>query len=175
MRNKFLSLVVLASISSTALAASDNVITFQGEVTDETCALTVNGENASPIVLLPTVTASDLDASGKVAGETSFEIGVSGCTGNAAGVTISTVFVGNQVTTEGNLGNTGTAGNVDIQVLAKDSTVINFANGFKGTGDLKLGANETSATATYKAQYYATGKATVGTVQATLQYAVSYQ
>lgn len=52
MRNKFLSLVVLASISSTALAASDNVITFQGEVTDETCALTVNGENASPIVLL---------------------------------------------------------------------------------------------------------------------------
>ncbi|MDI5448871.1 hypothetical protein MJL27_25580, partial [Salmonella enterica subsp. enterica serovar Anatum] len=43
----------------------------------------------------------------------SFDIGLSGCTGSKDKTTkISTVFVGNQVTSNGNLGNTGSAKNV---------------------------------------------------------------
>lgn len=175
MKNTYLLLLALSPLSFSALAANNNVITFQGEVTDQTCEVTVNGENASPIVLLPTVTTTDLTTSGKVAGKRSFEIGLNGCTANEKGVTVSTVFVGNQVTSDGNLGNTGTASNVDIQILDKDDTAINLTSGYTGSGDLSLAANETSATSTYYAQYYATGQATAGSVISTLQYAVTYQ
>ncbi|MEG9129913.1 fimbrial protein, partial [Acinetobacter baumannii] len=84
------------------------------------------------------------------------------------------VFVGNQVTSNGNLGNTGDATNVEVQLLDTANKVINLTNGFKGEGDLQLKPVETEASATYTAQYYATGAASAGTVEATLQYAVSY-
>ncbi|WP_445222983.1 fimbrial protein [Citrobacter sedlakii] len=167
-------LVATAFLTTNALA-SDNTITFMGEVTDETCSVSVNGSDASPVVLLPTVTASVLNAN-QVAGETTFDIGVSGCTGSASGINISTVFVGNNISaTTGNLASNGTATDVEIQILDTSDTEIDFRNAFTGTGDLSLAANETSATATYKAQYYTGGSATTGTVQASMQYAVSYQ
>ena len=53
-----LSIVVFSAISSMNAFASDNTITFLGEVADETCSVTVNGVAASPTVLLPTVSAS---------------------------------------------------------------------------------------------------------------------
>ena len=83
--------------------------------------------------------------------------------------------MGNQVTTSGNLGNTGSAGNVEIQLLDTADTVINLTDGYTGVGDLKLAAGASEASASYTAQYYATDAATAGTVEATLQYAVSYQ
>jgi P pilus assembly protein, pilin FimA len=88
---------------------------------------------------------------------------------------ISTVFVGNQVTSNGNLGNTGSAKNVEVQLLDTSDAVINLTNGFTGNGDLQLEAGASEASATYTAQYYSTGKATAGSVKATLQYSVSYQ
>ncbi|HHC2883199.1 TPA: fimbrial protein, partial [Klebsiella pneumoniae] len=112
---------------------------------------------------------------GDVAGQVTFDIGLTGCTGNTDRATkISTVFVGNQVTSNGNLGNTGDATNVEVQLLDTANKVINLTNGFKGEGDLQLKPGETEASATYTAQYYATGAASAGTVEATLQYAVSY-
>ncbi|CAH6636820.1 MULTISPECIES: fimbrial protein [Pseudocitrobacter] len=163
-------------VSANAMALSDNTITFQGEVTDETCSVAINGNQATPVVLLPTVSSSDLAASGDTAGPVTFDIGLTGCTGDTTNATkISTVFVGNQVTTNGNLGNTGTAANVEVQILDTKGTEINLTNGFTGTGDLTLAAGEKEASATYTAQYYASGKATAGTVESTMQYAVSYQ
>lgn len=159
-----------------ASAASSNTISFQGEVSDETCSVSVNGNDASPVVLLPTVSASDLATSGATAGQTTFEMGVSGCTGDAtAATTISTVFVGNNVSSAGNLTNTGTASNVEVQLLDTTDEPIVLTGGYTASGDLTLAAGETSSSATYTAQYYATGAATSGTVAASLQYAVSYQ
>jgi len=175
-KNFYVTLGLLACIYSTAtFAASDNTISFQGEVTDATCSLTVNGNSVAPIVLLPTIPASELAASGDVAGATEFEVGVSGCTG--ATTSISSVFVGNQVDTAyaGTLANTGTAKNVNIQILDTKSEPIDLTSGYKAAGDLSPGTGESSATATYKAQYFATGVATAGTVAASLQYAISYQ
>ncbi|MDG1640320.1 type 1 fimbrial protein [Klebsiella huaxiensis] len=174
--NRALITAALASaiFSGNALAAN-NTITFMGEVTDETCSVSVNGTDVAPIVLLPTVPASALAASAATAGQTTFDVGVSGCTGSAAGVNISTVFVGNNVSATGNLANTGSAGNVEVQILDTANTDIDFSSVFNGAGDLSLAANETEKTATYTAQYYATGAATAGTVQSSLQYAVSYQ
>nr|WP_254772512.1 fimbrial protein [Pantoea varia] len=171
--------VVSVLFASQAFALSNNTITFQGEVASETCSVTVNGNTAKPTVLLPTVNVSTLAASGQTAGETTFDIGVTGCTGNAtAETTVSTVFAGNSVSTAGNLSNvaaTDAAANVEIQIVDTKGTVIDFNKGsFNGEGDLKLAAGVKAATATYTAQYYATGASTAGAVESTMQYAVSY-
>ncbi|EHE2154154.1 type 1 fimbrial protein [Salmonella enterica] len=163
-------------VSSSAMAVSDNTITFQGEVTDETCSVVINGNQAKPVVLLPTVSTKELTDQGKTAGSVTFDIGLSGCTGSKGKTTkISTVFVGNQVTSNGNLGNTGSAKNVEVQLLDTSDNPINLTGGFTGDGDLQLEPNASEASATYTAQYYSTGKAEAGTVAATLQYAVSYK
>ncbi|MGK3143616.1 fimbrial protein [Pantoea sp. C2G6] len=175
----FLSASVMSVLfASQAFAASDNTVTFQGEVTSETCSVTINGNSVKPIVLLPSVNASELAASGNTAGQATFDIGVTGCTGTTENATtISSVFVGNSVSTAGNLSNvaaTDAASNVEVQILDTASKTIDFTSPFNGAGDLSLKAGDTSASATYTAQYYATGAATAGAVEATMQYAVSY-
>ncbi len=81
---------------------------------------------------------------GDVAGQVTFDIGLTGCTGNTDRATKNlTVFVGNQVTSNGNLGNTGDATNVEVQLLDTANKVINLTNGFKGEGDLQLKPGET--------------------------------
>jgi major type 1 subunit fimbrin (pilin) len=178
-KTQSLSLALLISsavMSASALAASDNTINFQGEVTAETCSVSVNGNDATPVVLLPTVSTTELNASGSTAGQTTFTVGVSGCTGDSSATTkVSTVFVGNNVSASGNLSNTGTATNVEVQILDPQSAVVDLTSGYTGSGDLTLQAGESAGSATYFAQYYATGTATAGTVAASLQYAVTYQ
>lgn len=128
-------------ISTSTFAMSNNTITFRGEVSDETCSVAINGNQAKPVVILPTVSAKELAKGGDTAGQVTFDIGLTGCTGNADKPTkISTVFVGNQVTSNGNLGNTGDAANVEVQILDTAEKVINLTNGFKGEGDLQLEA-----------------------------------
>ncbi|TBO75895.1 fimbrial protein, partial [Klebsiella quasipneumoniae] len=153
----------------------NKTIASRGQASAETCSDPSNGQRAKPVVILPTVGARKFALGGDVAGQVTFDIGLTGCTGNTDRATkISTVFVGNQVTSNGNLGNTGDATNVEVQLLDTANKVINLTNGFKGEGDLQLKPGETEASATYTAQYYATGAASAGTVEATLQYAVSY-
>ncbi|MDF7659017.1 fimbrial protein [Erwiniaceae bacterium L1_54_6] len=172
-----LSLIISASlVSGFAYSASDNTISFQGEVTAETCSVTVNGNTTSPVVLMPTVSTTDLSASGDTAGATTFTMGLTGCTGDStASTTVSTVFVGNNVSSTGNLTNTGTAGNVEVQLLDPQDAVIDLTDGYTASGDLTLASGETESSANYNVQYYATGVPTAGTVVASLQYAVSYQ
>ncbi|MBA7933154.1 type 1 fimbrial protein [Klebsiella sp. RHBSTW-00215] len=178
-KRALLSIALSAFIfSASSMAASDNTITFLGEVTDQTCSVSVNGATASPIVLLPTVSIADLTTN-TTAGATTFDIGVSDCAPSSTGVTIASVFVGNNVGPTGNLANTidGSAGDVEIQVMNLDDSnpqPIDFSNVFNGADDLSLDPNETSATATYTAQYYSSGAPAAGTVKASMQYAISY-
>lgn len=174
---KRISLAVLFSfsIAGSAFAASNNTISFQGEVTDQTCSVTVNGESSSPLILLPTVAATELSASGITAGTTPFVMGVSCDSAATADTKISTVFVGNNVSADGNLGNTGTAENVEIQILDSKGTAISSLANYKASNDLALASGESSSSAEYKAQYFATGKAGKGTVLASMQYSISYQ
>lgn len=173
-----LSSVLLSLYSLSAAAVSDNTISFEGEVTAQTCTVLVNGQT-SPVVLLPTVSTNDLATSGSTAGTTSFEFNVSGCTTLDDASTIGAKFSGNAVDTStagaGTLGNTGTATNVNIQLLDSTSTPINLNSTWLGDGDIALPANSTTATQTYYARYFATGAATAGTVRASVQYALNYQ
>ncbi|MGL4748769.1 MAG: fimbrial protein [Shewanella sp.] len=174
MKKLTLSALVLTALFG-ANAHANNTITFLGEVSDQTCEVAINGASANPTVLLPTVSTADLASAGSVAGETPFTLSVSGCTIHATqALPIKTVFVGNSVTAAGNLGNTGTATNVSLQILdavggnAVDLTGVATVNG------LNVAAGDSTASHDFAVQYYAEGVATAGTVVSSVQYAISY-
>lgn len=180
---KSLMLIPVTAMSlliSAHVSAAPNTVTFLGEVTSQTCTVAINGNTVSPVVLLAAVNSSELTTAGSVAKPTTFDISVSGCTANpAAATTISSRFAGNSITAGGNLGNvaTGTtaATNADIQILDTAAAPIDFTTPFTASGDLTLAIGATNASATYTAQYVSeAGAATPGAVQASMQYAVSY-
>ena len=171
-------LTIAASTITFQASASDNTISFHGQVAEQTCNVTVNGNSTSPMVLLPTVSTGELANVNSVAGLTAFEVAVTDCGSIAAGTTFSTVFVGNNVTTAGNLGNIGgSAQNVELQILEKEGTdIINLSNGPVSTEGFALVAGESSASRNYYVQYHSPlGGATAGDVKGTLQYAITYQ
>ncbi|MFS7221228.1 fimbrial protein [Rahnella inusitata] len=168
--------LLVAGYSMTASAVSDNTISFQGEVSDQTCEVTVNSDSA-PVVLMPTAAASALTTAGSVAGKTSFDIALSGCTAATTATTINTMFSGNLVDTanQGTLTNTGTATNVNLQLLDTDGSAIDLSSTWTSTkGELSLAETDTASSATFFVQYYATDAATAGTVAGSVEYAVSY-
>src|SRR3546814_10746061 len=63
--------------------AHDGTITFEGEITANTCIPSINGGGASDTVKLPTVSTSALNASGDTPGWTQFEIELTACSGVA--------------------------------------------------------------------------------------------
>ncbi|MGI2091066.1 fimbrial protein [Shewanella oncorhynchi] len=175
MKKLTLSILVLGALFGTSVQAN-NTITFLGEVSDQTCEVAINGNAANPSVLLPTVSTAQLATAGSVAGETPFTISVSGCTVNATqALPIKTVFLGNNITTAGNLGNTGTATNVALQLLdSVGGTSINLTAGSAVEG-LNVAAGADSASHDFAVQYISeTGSATAGRVISSVQYAVSY-
>ncbi|WP_199015258.1 fimbrial protein [Shimwellia pseudoproteus] len=180
-------------------AYSDNTVTFLGQVTDQTCVMTINGQEIKPVVLLPTVPRSDFSSKGDTTGETEFVVAVSGCTisepsGTRAdgdgvndilysGDAISTVFVAHEIA-DTNLLNVitpdaGGAKNVHIDILtpeAKGKSTIDFSKRYHGDGDLVLDA-QGNASAVYTAQYIAHeafDELSSGYVRASMQYALSY-
>ncbi|MDA5483441.1 fimbrial protein [Yersinia intermedia] len=172
--NKIALVVAGLALSTTALA--NNVIQFQGEVADQTCAITIDGNASAPLVLLPTVPSSSLSAIGETAGQTPFTVGLTGCTVNASATAIKTVFVGNNLTANGRLGNTGTAGQVTLRLVDPISPTTPLdLSGQTGAAGLSLAANATAASHTFAVQYYAEGTATPGSVLGSVQYSVSYQ
>lgn len=166
----------LVIFSGYAAAVSNNTVQFQGEVNTQTCSVNVNGSDTTPIVLLPTVSTNSLSTAQATAGSTKFLVNITGC--NTAAATIHTEFTGNNITTNGNLGNTGTAANVSIQILDSDgSTPLNFVNGstVKTTAFVKS-AGLAGVSQELTARYYAESTdVSAGSVVATTQYSIDYQ
>src|SRR3546814_615838 len=69
--------------AQTALA-SDGTITFQGEITANTCTISVDGAAASATVQLPPVSSNALAAADNTSGWTQFDISLTACQGTAA-------------------------------------------------------------------------------------------
>lgn len=182
MKLKLVALTLIA-FSGAALADSANTVQFKGEVSTQTCSVNINGNESNPVVLLPTVSASTLATAGTSNGDTTFTVNVTGCTANATSSTaIKTVFAGNNVTSNGNLGNTtgtGAATNVSIQLLDSDATTpLSFSSGSVATtSPMTLASGtDTSTSQTLTARYYAEATGvTAGSVTATAQYAITYQ
>lgn len=174
--NKLLAVTSLA-LALPVVAIAAPTITFQGEVTDQTCKATINGQTDST-VLLPTVPVTELSAAGMKTGLTPFTISIQDCQPAATSLDISTKFLGHNVTSNGNLGNLATANpadNVSIQLTANaDGTRPVTLNGITSVPGLVLDANATSATHQFGAQYYAEDTATAGAVTAVAEYTLSY-
>ena len=174
--NKSILFAALAAVPFFSFAQSANTITFRGEVAAQTCSVAVNGNAASPVVLLPTVSTTQLDAVGKTAGETEFTVAVSGCEISATPTAINTVFLPHTVTAGGNIANTGTAANVNLQLL-EPQAATGFpltSSGFAAPG-LQLATGETSASHNFAVRYIAEGAAGgAGTVIGAVQYSVAY-
>lgn len=181
MKKTLLSAVMIASFGIAALAsqaarAVDGTITFTGKVVANTCVFKVNGGSSSNTVVLPVVFTTALGTAGNVAGNTAFTIAASGCDTNLASV--QAYFSSANVDgTTGNLKNTGTATNVQVQLLNGTTSTVMPLNAGTATaqnspvGTLSSGA----ATMNYSAQYIAVGgAATAGLVNTSVAYTINY-
>ncbi|CND31605.1 fimbrial protein [Yersinia pseudotuberculosis] len=154
---------------------SNNTIKFQGEVAEQTCMVDINGTANTPVVLLPTVSTSNLNQVNAVAGKTNFTINLTGCNIAIQDTQISSIFQGMNVTSGGNLGNIGTARNVAIQLIDPRGTPIRMSGGSVEVPGITLATGETSASQDLSAQYITEeGQATAGSVIASAQYAITY-
>ncbi|WP_434629542.1 fimbrial protein [Chromobacterium sp. CV08] len=166
-------LIGLGVYSSGAMA-SDGKITVTGNIVAQTCTIAGNsGQNVT--VTLPTVGTSALASAGQTAGSTPFSINLSNCPSGLKNA--QTRFeVGPTVdSASGNLLNstgTGSATNVEVQLLNNSSNAINLNNNANSQVVPISGGN---ATMNYYAQYIATGAAGAGSVSTSVQYSMTYQ
>lgn len=111
----------LSAIHVLSFAQSANTITFRGEVAAQTCSMRVNGNASSAVVLLPAASMAQLSAPGSTAGATDFTISIAGCEAKSSPQAINTLFVPGAVTSIGSIRNSGTATNVNLQLLQSGS------------------------------------------------------
>ncbi|CAM3628417.1 Major fimbrial subunit SMF-1 [Klebsiella spallanzanii] len=169
--------------SSAALAASTGTITFNGELTDTTCEVDINGQGSDATVILPTVGVNQLTQSGDTSGRTSFNMNISDCViGTEGGHSkVSTFFqAGNTVDlSTGRLKNmTGGATNVDLRLLDASNSYapINAGNTdqVNDTAYVDISADGT-ALVPYAVEYYANAQTTPGTVVSSIVYNLQYK
>ncbi|HDC4524625.1 fimbrial protein (plasmid) [Enterobacter kobei] len=179
---KIVLITAIASILGTAgmaQAASNGTITFNGELTANTCDVAIDGQSADATVVLPTVGTNQLDTAAKTAGETGFMIGLNGCAGvlNTASAFFEPGASVDSVT--GRLKNmNGTATNVSLQLVDASSpskTVIQAGSQNQVTATTYKDVSSGSVSLPYNVRYYAEGPASAGTVVSNVVYSIQYQ
>ncbi|QNP49467.1 fimbrial protein [Diaphorobacter aerolatus] len=171
-------LAVLAIFAAPAFAYAASTITFQGEVSTQTCVAEVNGQT-NGIVLLNTVPTSALAAVNSTTGLTPFTMTVKGCPTAGTPTNIATNFLGHSATVKGNLGNratTGAATKVQLQLMKTSAgTEAIILSGTTSVPGLVLPANQSSASHQFGVQYISEeGGATAGSVQGIAEYSLNY-
>jgi major type 1 subunit fimbrin (pilin) len=154
-------------------AASDGTVTINGKIVNETCAIS----NPSFTVTLPTVSKNKLSAVNEVAGLTQFSIVVGTCSQvNAGGVSAYFEPDPNQVNAAGRLKNTGSATNVDVELLNSALTIMDLtkSSGFQSSTSVNVTADGPGPTLTYYARYKATGAVGFGSVASSVTYTLTY-
>lgn len=173
--------IALSTVSAYGIAATpvtQGTVTFTGKLTPDTCSITSGDEDKQ--VKLPTLSIQSLDAAGKVAGTTTFDLHVDSCPATVTQVAAHFEAInsdGFDATTQ-NLTNStakvdGGAENVEVRLFDKDgSTQIPVG----GTGSMfDVDATTHKATMTYIGGYYATAATTAGDVTAKVQYTLAYK
>jgi len=172
--------VVVAGLSvlGATAHATDDTINFNGSVIGTTCTITVGGTvapTAATITLAP-ARDSDLNASGKTAVPTPFDIVLTNCTATGK---VFARFESVIVYSPSILPNTGTATNVALQLY--DNAVANgnvnaiIVVGGAQNSSTRVQVVAGAATLKYGVQYYASGVATVGTVKGQAVYSIVYE
>ncbi|MGS1105013.1 fimbrial protein [Achromobacter anxifer] len=176
MKRKILSAIMIAGMATgTHTAFASNTITFQGNVTAQTCEINSSNGTSNFTVNLPTVSASALGATGQTAGDTAFTILLTNCQPNSGNVRTN-FEPGTTVNSNGRLSNqTGDARNVEIQLLNDDASVIKAGDPGAAQNSKQASLNAGSASLSYVARYFATDKAEAGTVKTVVNYSIVYQ
>ncbi|SDC10029.1 fimbrial protein [Acinetobacter boissieri] len=181
--SKIFATVLLAVVASSSVYAVDGTINFSGTLVGGTCSASINsGSSATATVSLPTTHVSALTSSAAVAGLTAYKIVLTGA-GCSTSAGIATPYYEpsvSNVNTNGRLTNTGTASNVDIQLLNNAQTIINlYTDSSSQTYSTATTGTNSSSVATYTypyyARYYATGTTTAGTVVGQVDYSIIYK
>lgn len=175
-----MSIGALMALASLGAQAADGTITITGTVTDTTCS--INGGTAgaafNKTIVLPTVTASSLRALGETAGTSQpadLEFKLTSC---SSGTKAIASFENGPLIDQGNgnLINTGTAKNVQVQLLNANMAPINVTTNSNNQLATDGGAiSGGAADLKYYARYFATGQAEAGTVNTSVQFSMQYQ
>lgn len=178
MKKIFIATGMLSFIFSTSALSYDGTINFVGKILDQTCSVTTGSKNLT--VTLPAVSKTLLDTPAKTAALTPFVIELNGCDAGASsgGQSVKAYFEPNATTdfTTGNLNNTGTATNVQVQLLNADGNtpvILGKDVASQNTTATRIDASDVKLR--YNARYYATGAATAGDVAATVNYTIAYE
>ncbi|CAI1996623.1 Major pilin [Serratia fonticola] len=173
------SLVAAFGSVGMAQAASSGTITFNGELTANTCDVVVDGQTADATVVLPTVGVNQLNSATKTAGDTGFVMALNNCSGTLQ--TASAYFeAGASVDSlTGRLKNlTGSATNVSLQLLDGSSAsqaIIQAGNANQVMNTTYKDVSGGSTTLPYTVRYYAEAPTTAGTVVSNVVYSIQYQ
>jgi len=177
----FLALTAAAGLSFLASSAHafDGTITFNGEVTTQTCAPTTGTKNL--VVPMETVSAVELAGSaGAPIKLTPFSIMLTGCTPSSGNVLIAFNSAGNLDSDTNQLTpDAGGATNVQIRLVnASDSSkiLVGAEPESQNSEPASIGTDGT-VTLNYKAGYVQIGAdmATAGAVTAKAEYTITYQ
>ncbi|MBA7935130.1 MAG: fimbrial protein [Klebsiella huaxiensis] len=174
---------VFALAAFSTQAASTGTITFNGELTDTTCEVDINGQGSDATVILPTVGVNQLTASGDTTGRTSFNMNISDCViGTEGGHSKVAAFFqpGNTVDlSTGHLKNVGgSATNVDLRLLDASNSYapINVGNTDQVNGMAYVDINaDGTALLPYAVEYFANAQTTPGTVTSSVVYNLQYK
>jgi len=155
---------VLVSQFALAGPTTGNII-FNGALTADTCVVT-NGTSGNITVTLPTLPVTSLGASGATAGSTPFQIVLSKCPS----------LIPVRVLYTDRLNNSGSATNVQIQLLNSASAVLSLGQlSATAQGDVPVVTDATgAATLAYTARYYANGAAGAGSVTSNAVYTIVF-
>ncbi|PRM15880.1 Major fimbrial subunit precursor [Haemophilus influenzae] len=172
------SLVLSLGLASSAFA-KDGTVVIEGKITDQTCIINNFTSDKDIKVKLPTVKAASLATANATSGRTPFKIELTGCKASSTEQRVKAFFLPDaaKVNAEGRLINTGTATNVDVQLLNADGTTGILAGENIATQNVtpvNLNGVDTG-TLKYNAQYYATAAATAGDVKATVDFNIVYE
>jgi len=163
--------------ASAQAADADGTITFKGEVVATSCKIDVGGSGAADAtVTLPKVAANSLATAGSRIAEVPFNIVVGGTGADACSASNVKAYFHNgaNVNTAGRLSNTAGAGqatNVDVVLMNEKRQDINLLD---NTNSETIAVTSGSATIPLYGQYYATGAATAGLVDTSVEYSVIY-
>jgi len=176
---------VLGMSTGAAQAASSGTITFNGELTDTTCDVDINGQGTDATVTLPTVSISSLTEPGNVTGRTSFNMNLSSCViATEGGQSKVSAFFQPGTTVDmatGRLKNTTTNGAklVDLQLLdaSGDYRPINIGNTTEvdDMAYVDIDSESGNALLPYAVEYYANGQTTPGVVTSSVVYNLQYK
>lgn len=180
MKKILLSAIATVVLSSgIAQAASTGTITFNGELTANTCDVIVDGQTANATVVLPSVSTSQLQSATLTAGDTDFVMALNNCSGTLQ--TASAFFEAGasvDIATGRLLNTTGTAANVSLQLLDGSSPAraeIQVGSQNQVTNSTYKDVTSGSTTLPYIVRYYAEAATTAGTVVSNVVYSIQYQ